>query len=269
MQRLDPTNVRNGQRVDGSAARRGERPSSTGRYGAVRLDNDATAGPRFDGVEHAKDYRSDRREAVGRSFAPSSTGSSSSAVAGIGGISRQRSASSLTNRRSARIETILPVIPPSRAAHLNRTVSLTANRVSLALIRGCQCSTLDAPQETASARGLSAIEQEIAQLRSKAVRFGRWLTVHGKYDVYLVVSLPLWGRHGITPLWCKCWTLEDVARRLQARFDESQVEKGAGGRLDLCIPIRLAAGVERDRVVGDAVRQMRRVTDELKAALSG
>ena len=103
----------------------------------------------------------------------------------------------------------------------------------------------------------------------KAVRFGRWLTVHGKYDVYLVVSLPLWGRHGITPLWCKCWTLEDVARRLQARFDEAQVEEGTGGRLDLCIPIRLAAGVERDRVVGDAVRQMRRVTDELKAALSG
>ena len=102
-----------------------------------------------------------------------------------------------------------------------------------------------------------------------ARQFGRWLTVHDKFDVHLVVSLTLWRSHGITPLWCKCRLCEELARLLEARFDGAQVEEGKGGRLDLCIPIRLAAGVERDRVVGDAVRQMRRLTDELKDALSG
>ena len=103
----------------------------------------------------------------------------------------------------------------------------------------------------------------------KAVQFGRWLWVHDKFDVYFAVSLTLWGSYGITPLWCKCRIPEDVARRLQVRFDGAQVEEGKGGRLDLCIPIRLDAGVERDRVVGDAVRQMGRITDELKDAPSG
>ena len=100
-------------------------------------------------------------------------------------------------------------------------------------------------------------------------QFGRWLRVHDKFDVHLVVSLTLWRNHGVTPLWCNCHTPEGVARRLQARFDGAQVEKGTGGWLNLCIPIRLASGVERDRVVGDAVRQMRRITDGLKDAPSG
>lgn len=88
-------------------------------------------------------------------------------------------------------------------------------------------------------------------------------------DVYFGVSLTLWGSHGITPLWCNCHAREDVARRLQARFDDARVEDGSGGRLDLCVPIRIAAGVERDRVVDDAVRQMRRITEELKDARPG
>lgn len=58
-----------------------------------------------------------------------------------------------------------------------------------------------------------------------------------------------WRSHGITPLWCKCRLPEGLARLLEARFDGAQVEEGTGGRLDLCIPIRLAAGVERDRVL--------------------
>ena len=102
-----------------------------------------------------------------------------------------------------------------------------------------------------------------------ARQFGRWLTVHDKFDVHLVVSLTRWHSHGITPLWCKCRLPEELARLLEVQFDGAQVEEGTGGRLDLCIPIRLAAGVERDRVVDDAVRQMRRITDELKDAPSG
>lgn len=104
---------------------------------------------------------------------------------------------------------------------------------------------------------------------SRAVQFGRWLWVHDEFDVYFGVSLTLWGRHGITPLWCNCHAREDVAHRLQARFDDARVEDGSGGRLDLCVPIRIAAGVERDRVVDDAVRQMRRITEELKDARPG
>ena len=100
-------------------------------------------------------------------------------------------------------------------------------------------------------------------------QFGRWLRVHDKFDAHLVVSLPLWGRHGITPLWCTCHTAEGVACRLQARFNGARAEEGTSGRLNLCIPIRLDAGVERDRVVADGVRQMRRITDELKDAPFG
>ena len=104
---------------------------------------------------------------------------------------------------------------------------------------------------------------------SNARQFGRWLRVHDKFDVYLVVSLSLWRNHGVTPLWCNCHTPEGVARRLQARFDGAQLEEASTGWLNLCIPIYLAAGVERDRVVDDAVRQMRRITDELQDAPSG
>ena len=104
---------------------------------------------------------------------------------------------------------------------------------------------------------------------ANARQFGRWLRVHDKFDVHLVVSFTLWGSHGITPLWCKCHIPEGVARQLHARFDGARAEEGTSGRLNLCIPIRLDAGVERDRVVGDAVRQMRRITDELKDAPSG
>lgn len=104
---------------------------------------------------------------------------------------------------------------------------------------------------------------------ANARQFGRWLKVHDKFDVHLVVSLTLWGSHGITPLWCQCWTREDVARRLQGRVDGARMEERSGGWLGLCFPIRLAAGVERDRVIDDAVRQMRRITDELKDVPSG
>lgn len=100
----------------------------------------------------------------------------------------------------------------------------------------------------------------------RSSRFGRWLRVHDKFDVYLVVSLTLWSNHGITPLWCKCQVSKDVAHQLQTRFDDAQVE-GSGSRVDLCVPIRLTAGCERDRVVYDAVRQMRSIADKLKAVV--
>ena len=104
---------------------------------------------------------------------------------------------------------------------------------------------------------------------ANARQFGRWLRVHQKFDVHLGVSLIRWRDHGVTPLWCNCHTPEGVASGLQARFAGAQVEHGSTGWLNLCVPIHLAAGVERDRVVHDAVRQMRRITDELKDAPSG
>lgn len=95
--------------------------------------------------------------------------------------------------------------------------------------------------------------------------FGRWLRVHDKFDVNLVVSLTLWRNHGVTPLWCISWSPKDIAHQLQARIDGARVD-GSGSWLNLCIPIRLTAGVERDRVVDDAVRQMRRITAALQAS---
>ena len=99
---------------------------------------------------------------------------------------------------------------------------------------------------------------------AKARGFGRCLRVHGRFDVHLVVSFTAWRDHGITPLWCNCGSSKDVADELQARFDGARVD-GSGSWVNVCIPIRLTAGVERDRVIDDAVRQMRRITDELKA----
>ncbi len=96
----------------------------------------------------------------------------------------------------------------------------------------------------------------------KTVGFGRWMRVHGRFDVFPKVSPTLWHKHGATPLWCDYWCTPDVAQRLQAQLDGAIVE-GSGKSVVVRIPVRLKAGVERDGVIDDAVTQMVSIADVL------
>ena len=99
----------------------------------------------------------------------------------------------------------------------------------------------------------------------KAVGFGRWMRVHGRFDVYLKVSPTAWHKHGATPLWCDYCCANDVAQSLRAQLDGATVD-GSGKLVVVRIPVRLKAGVERDGVIDDAVTKMRSIADALLKA---
>ena len=99
----------------------------------------------------------------------------------------------------------------------------------------------------------------------RAVGFGRWMRVHGRFDVSLKASPTAWYEHGATPLWCDYWGAEDVAQSLRAQLGAATV-RGSGESVGVRIPIRLKAGVERDAVIDNAVEQMRSIADALSKA---
>ena len=94
---------------------------------------------------------------------------------------------------------------------------------------------------------------------------GRYLRVHGKFSLWLGIELKVWCDAGITPLW---WRVDNrefsgVAGHLETireLFDDVMLYGDVGA---LYIPIRLKTGVERDRVVDEAVAQMHRIADTL------
>ena len=96
---------------------------------------------------------------------------------------------------------------------------------------------------------------------------GRYLQLHAKFGLWLGVDLEAWRDRGITPLWSKHntsdpWSgLEGEVRQAAQLFDHAHI---TGDKL--YIPIRLTTGVDRDRVIGDAVRQMRGVAGTLLKA---
>lgn len=95
---------------------------------------------------------------------------------------------------------------------------------------------------------------------------GRNLRLHAKFGAWLGVDLIAWRDQGITPIWLEHDTndafsgIEGKARLAEGLFDEAYVDDEDW----LKIPIRLKTGVERDRVIDDAVRQMRDVADKLR-----
>ena len=99
----------------------------------------------------------------------------------------------------------------------------------------------------------------------RATGFGRYLHVHGRFDLYLRVSFTSWGNHGITPLWCTCLGVERQGRDVHASFDGAHVDDA--GRPN--IPIRLKTGVERGRVIDHAADQMRAIADHLLNSAEG
>ncbi len=92
---------------------------------------------------------------------------------------------------------------------------------------------------------------------------GRYLRLHGNLVTWIGIDLRVWHKAGITPLW---WWLQDDAsgsltERLKTNPEISKdVEFNSGG---LNIPIRLKTGVERERIIEDAVAQIKRVADHL------
>ena len=95
--------------------------------------------------------------------------------------------------------------------------------------------------------------------------WGRYLRMHARFGLWLHVDLVLWYYSGITPVWTKHNTnssfsgIEGKLSQAEKMFTDAQeTDDGV-----LCVPIRLKTGVERDRVIDDAVKQMRRVADGL------
>ena len=94
--------------------------------------------------------------------------------------------------------------------------------------------------------------------RSLTRNYGEDHTIHA----YLALTFPIWCESGgVTPLWLwvgpwSCLT----------RFDELEMQfEGTYTRdNDKFIPIRLKLGVERDRVVEDAVEQIRRMFEQIR-----
>ena len=96
---------------------------------------------------------------------------------------------------------------------------------------------------------------------------GRWLRLHAKFGLWLGVDLIAWRDRGITPIWSEhnpnasFSGVEGRVRQAEKLFDDAQETDGW-----LYIPIRLATRAERDRVIDDAVRQMRSIADRLLEA---
>ena len=96
---------------------------------------------------------------------------------------------------------------------------------------------------------------------------GRYLRMHATFDAWLGVDLHAWCEWGITPIWSEHNTnslssgIPGKIRQAAKLFDDAQEDNGW-----LYLPIRLTTGVERDRVVDDAARQMRSIADRLREA---
>ena len=96
---------------------------------------------------------------------------------------------------------------------------------------------------------------------------GRFFGVYGKLQLWLGVHLKYWHDTGITPLWCDfkgeaAITADHFKTNPELIADATLYDEGR-----LYVPICLKIGVERNRVVDDAVAQIKRVADHLLEAI--
>ena len=101
---------------------------------------------------------------------------------------------------------------------------------------------------------------------------GRYLRLHGRFGIWLGVHLKSWRRWGLTPIWSEHntddpgWSgIKNGVREAELAFKKRNVEAKIDGTL-LSIPIRLMTGVDRDRVIMDAVDQLSSIADTLDKA---
>lgn len=86
--------------------------------------------------------------------------------------------------------------------------------------------------------------------------------MRAKFGLWLGVDLTAWRDWGITPIWSEHDTnvpfsgVQGKILQAEKLFGDAQETGG-----QLYIPIRLTIGAERDRVIDDAVRQVRSIAD--------
>lgn len=93
---------------------------------------------------------------------------------------------------------------------------------------------------------------------------GRHLRLYGKFGLWLGIDLKVWRNAGITPMWGAVGNDEffDVAGHFETvreLFDDVQIHEDY-----VYIPIHLKTGVERDRVVEEAVAQINQIANKLR-----
>ena len=124
------------------------------------------------------------------------------------------------------------------------------------------CELIDAIVETLVSLGIAHIE---TKRRSDGDFYtGRYLYLQEKYHLWLGVDLGSWKKWGITPIWSEHNTA-DARSGLQGRMQKARrvfPRAQANGNW-LCLPLRLTPGVDRNRVVQDAVVQMRDIGQQL------
>ena len=85
---------------------------------------------------------------------------------------------------------------------------------------------------------------------------------HKKFESSLQINLRAWRREGISPMWWrfekKTGVVADHFMAIPELFKDVKIRYGG-----LNVPIRLKTGVERDRVIGDAVVQMKRIVNQV------
>ena len=97
---------------------------------------------------------------------------------------------------------------------------------------------------------------------------GHYIRAHDVIVARLEIRLDVWLRHGVPPLWWMFAPDNKFAGRIrdaQMLFDDAVVWNNDS---ELLIPIRLAVGVERDRVIQDAAAQIAKIARRLKEAFA-
>lgn len=91
---------------------------------------------------------------------------------------------------------------------------------------------------------------------------GRYFRVHGQFELWLGISFEVWRDQGISPLWLsfsrKTGVVADHFKAIPELFKDLRSLKDG-----LYVPIRLKTGVEREKVVSDAVAQLERIADKV------
>lgn len=94
--------------------------------------------------------------------------------------------------------------------------------------------------------------------------YGRFFRMYDRFELLLVNELKIWRNRGISPLWLRSWIKEN--RRNMENLEKARVafpNNEVSGEFRY-FPIRLKSGVDRDRVIDDAVRQIREIVDHCR-----